>query len=78
MFSFLLGIIESRLFMPIFVSIVLGGIYTAGFVKGNNHCTDKQSKIEQKLEKKHDKIKTTIDNLTDIALDKRLLHFRRD
>lgn len=78
MFSFLFAIFESRLFMPIIISLAIGGIYTTGFVKGNNYCVAKQAKVEQKLEQKHDKIKTNVDNLPDPALDKRLLKFRRD
>ncbi len=64
--------------MPIFISIVLGGIYTTGYVKGGNACRAAQINIEHKLEKKYDKIDKNTHSLSHDALFKRLRHFQRD
>ena len=50
--AFALRLFASRLFMPAIASIMIGVIFTTGYVKGNNACVAKQTVAEQKMEQK--------------------------
>lgn len=76
--TFAARMVASRLFMPSIVAIIVGFIFTTGYVKGNNHCVAKQEAAESKMEKKHDKIEENVNNVGHDALIKRLRKFQRD
>jgi hypothetical protein len=78
MFALFSSILESRLFMPIAVLILLSGLYATAFIKGNNHCVARYQQLSQKEIKKHDKIETNVSHLDHDALFKRLRKFQRD
>lgn len=63
---------------PVIVFSLVFSVYWYGHIHGVDSCEATHAKAESKMEKKHDKIKTNTNSLSNTQLDKRLRPYTRD